>query len=111
MLKQKITNSYQDIDTSKYGTNFPHNITLTDVRAATSGRSEFRELTFDDFIIVDYLIQKNDSFPDPNTAPDSLTRWHWQLRRECRGLAFSKETGKVISRRFHKYDDTILNHQ
>lgn len=56
--------------TDKYGIHFPKNITLEDVREAIQGRSEFRELIYEDFIVVDYLIQKNDSFPDPKLATD-----------------------------------------
>lgn len=67
---------------TKYGEIFPQNITIEDVRLAIEGkidfelelifkgRSEFREMIFDDFLVIDYLIQKNDSFPDPEDAPD-----------------------------------------
>lgn len=27
----------------------------------------------------------------------------WKIRRECRGLIFDAQTGKLLSRRFHKF--------
>lgn len=49
------------------------------MREAIAGRPEFRELTFQDFIVVDYLIQKPDSFPNPLEAPDE--RYYYKPER------------------------------
>ena len=34
---------------------------------------------------------------------DEQTKTDWKIRRECRGLIFHAETGKLLSRRFHKF--------
>ncbi len=41
-------------------------------------------------------------FPNPDKAPDAATRRLWLVRRECRGLVFSK-AGALLSRRLHKF--------
>ena len=56
---------------------FPHDITLEEIRECIRDRTEFRELTFDDFIVIDYLIQRNDSFPNPQEAP--TLKWIFPL--------------------------------
>eukprot|EP01119_Soliformovum_irregulare_P005332 TRINITY_DN17100_c0_g1_i1.p1 TRINITY_DN17100_c0_g1~~TRINITY_DN17100_c0_g1_i1.p1 ORF type:complete len:441 (-),score=102.37 TRINITY_DN17100_c0_g1_i1:27-1349(-) len=83
---------------------FVHDIRLEDMRKAIQGRVDFRECKYADHsIFVYFLGMAEDIFPDPNTAPDPETKLYWKLRRECRGSVFSTETGKVISRRFHKF--------
>lgn len=98
---------------------FVHDIRLEDVREAIKGRTDFRECQYEDHIIFVYFLgmgtkqfnpedftdlsSAKDIFPDPETAPDERTRLLWRLRRECRGNVFSRETGKLICRRFHKF--------
>jgi len=83
---------------------FPVDIELKDIREAVQGRTDFREVTGPDYIIFIYFLgMAKDIFPDPATAPDQRTAYLWRLRRECRGIAFDPETGKVKSRRFHKF--------
>lgn len=69
-------------------TSFPI-LTLEGVRAAIADRPEFIEADKGDYIVFNYMVAHEDSFD-------------CDIRRECRGLIFSKE-GKVISRRFHKF--------
>ena len=83
---------------------FPVDIELKDIREAVQGRTDFREVTGPDYIIFIYFLgMAKDIFPDPATAPDQRTAYLWRLRRESRGIAFDPETGKVKSRRFHKF--------
>jgi len=83
---------------------FPHNIDIEEIRTAIQGRDDFREVRGPDFASFIYFLgMAKDIFPDPTTAPDAKTAHHWQLRRECRGIIFSLATGKVLSRRFHKF--------
>ena len=91
---------------------FAENITLEEVRKSIEGRLEFREFVYEekDVSIFSYTLVKADSFPDPNQALDDATRRLWQvnlfkrkIRRELRGLAFSRSSSQVISRRFHKF--------
>ena len=49
------------------------------------------------------LILDKDIFPALSTAKSKKERYYLKLRRECRGLMFNRETGKIISRRFHKF--------
>jgi hypothetical protein len=83
---------------------FLFDLSLEDMRESIKGRSDFREVFFQDYsVFVYFLGMAEDIFPDPKKAPDSRTAYLWKLRRECRGTVFSTLTGKVISRRFHKF--------
>ncbi|ELR12940.1 uncharacterized protein ACA1_096000 [Acanthamoeba castellanii str. Neff] len=83
---------------------FPQDINIEEIRKAIQGRDDFREVKNADFSsFVYFLGMAKDIFPDPATAPDAETAYHWRLRRECRGIIFSHATGKVLSRRFHKF--------
>jgi T4 RnlA family RNA ligase len=83
---------------------FPQDITLEQLREAIHGREDFREVKGEDYSTFIYFLgMAKDIFPDPATAPDAHTAHLWKLRRECRGIAFSTETGKIIGRRFHKF--------
>ena len=105
---------------------FPIDIRIQDVREAIKEGKDIREFVFEEYIVTNldspyfllhftflllkitvikvfsYTLIKEDTFPDPKEAPDERTKLLWQLRRECRGLIFSKE-GKVLARRFHKF--------
>eukprot|EP01128_Nolandella_sp_AFSM9_P003075 TRINITY_DN1354_c4_g1_i1.p2 TRINITY_DN1354_c4_g1~~TRINITY_DN1354_c4_g1_i1.p2 ORF type:complete len:399 (-),score=83.32 TRINITY_DN1354_c4_g1_i1:2091-3287(-) len=82
---------------------FVHNITLDDARAAVSGCPEFYEKQADGLIIFNYRYCNPATFPDPQLAVDDRQKLLFQIKRECRGLVFSAETEKVISRRYHKF--------
>jgi hypothetical protein len=98
---------------------FPIDININDVREAIKDRTDFRECEYEDHIIFVYflgmglitmncsisiyIVAAKDIFPDPDSTTDTRTRYLWKLRRECRGIVFSKSDGKVIGRRFHKF--------
>jgi RNA ligase len=75
---------------------FPTITHIDQVRDAIAGRSEFIEADRGDHVIFNYLVNFEDTFP-PVTDERSA------ILRECRGLVFDRETGKVIGRRFHKF--------
>lgn len=49
-----------------------------------------------DYIIINYILPTNEAFPEVKTREHAL-------RRECRGIIFDAFSGKVISRRMHKF--------
>lgn len=52
--------------------------------------------------IINYIVMRNDVFPDPASAPDKETAERWELRRHCRGLMFDYN-GDVLSVPYHKF--------
>lgn len=75
---------------------FPRITDIEQVREAIKGKDEFIEADKGPYIVFNYLVNFEDTFPpvvDEKTA----------ILRECRGLIFDKVTGKVISRRYHKF--------
>lgn len=87
---------------------FPVIENIEQIRTAIRNRDEFLEIQRDDHIVFDYVIQKEDTFPKIPFYPDpyfELTEQAEQaaLLRECRGIIFCKQTGKVIRRPFHKF--------
>lgn len=78
---------------------FPHIYTLADVLPAIAGRQEFvvAERPEHGFIVVNYLVNMEDTFPPVVTLNDAI-------RRECRGLIFDLEgDNKILARRYHKF--------
>jgi hypothetical protein len=55
------------------------------------------------YSFFNYTYMTPHTFPDPTTAPDDEIRHYYMLMRECRGICFDQETGKVISRPFQKF--------
>ena len=89
---------------------FPLITNIEQVRKAVAGREEFKEVDKGDHIIFNYLVNFADTFPNPwekyNFPLDGekeVLNTNSTLLRECRGLVFDKETGRVISRRYHKF--------
>jgi T4 RnlA family RNA ligase len=74
---------------------FPHNLTLSKVQKAIQGREEFRVIDKGDYLVVNYLVNFEDTFPD---VVDEDTA----IRRECRGLIFDRK-GVCVSRPYHKF--------
>lgn len=69
---------------------------ISEVLEAIKDRPEFIVAVKDGYTVINYVVAGADTFPpvvDKNTA----------ILRECRGLVFDNETGKVIARRFHKF--------
>jgi len=75
---------------------FPIIENVQQVRDSIKGREEFVEAVKDGYTVFNYLVNFSDTFPkvvDERTA----------ILRECRGLIFNTESGKPISRRYHKF--------
>jgi len=80
---------------------------LDDVLPAIKNAEEFKVYEKDEYIVVNYVMQGNDTFP-PILHPDTRYPLYMRednnamIRRECRGLIFNKN-GKLIRRAFHKF--------
>jgi RNA ligase len=75
---------------------FPQNITIDEVRSIIAKKPEFKENFRPGFSVFNYNVAFTDTFPavvDRDTA----------ILRELRGLIFNTVSGRVISRRFHKF--------
>ena len=75
---------------------FPADITLNEVVDLIKDNKSFIMADKGDYVVFNYIFAGNEAHPpvvDRKTA----------ILRELRGLIFSKETGKVISRRYHKF--------
>ena len=87
---------------------FPKNLHLDEVRAAIAAHNErlgtkaFIEADRGNHVIFNYLVAFADSFPHPSTGDIELDR-QYAILRECRGLTFCKETGRVANRKFAKF--------
>lgn len=79
---------------------FPAISTIEEVRRAiiaASGDEFIEAVRPEGYTVFNYTHAVSDTFGDDLTDPFEL------IRRECRGLVFDTETGRVISRRFHKF--------
>jgi RNA ligase len=77
---------------------FPVITHIDEVLAAIAGREEFvvKHDEANGYKVVNYLVNFEDTFPP-------VTDRRTALLRECRGITFDAETGKVISRKYHKF--------
>lgn len=77
---------------------FPHINHINEVLEAIAGREEFvvRECSISNTKTVNYLVNFEDTFPP-------VTDRRTALLRECRGLMFCADSGKVVARKFHKF--------
>jgi len=93
---------------------FPMIKHIEEVRQAINDRTEFVEARRDGFIVFNYLVCLPDTFPEVETvefasAHNSVITYFNResrdsaIRRECRGITFCAETGKVVARKFHKF--------
>ena len=89
---------------------FPHITHINDVLPHIEGRDEFRVMEKDWYTVINYAIAFEETFKwDANDPVGSA------VRRECRGLIFDTETGKLISHPYHKFfnagekEETQLN--
>lgn len=81
---------------------FPHIKHISDVLPAIAGADEFHVNEKEGYTVLSYFMQNPDTtFPVVNSAMDNY--YDAKLRRECRGLIFCNETGKVLSRGYHKF--------
>lgn len=82
---------------------FPHLTNIHQARAAIRGREEFVEAHKDGYIVFNYNVNFEDTFP---VVTDELMA----IRRECRGLIFDLK-GNVISRPYHKFFNVNERHE
>lgn len=83
---------------------FPIINTMDDVLPAIEGRDEFLVKDKGEFIIIDYCVQKDDTFIDKGVDETILA-----LRRECRGITFDSKTKKIVARKYHKFHNINEN--
>jgi T4 RnlA family RNA ligase len=79
---------------------------IDEVKAAIAGRDEFIIKTDEEhgYQVVNYMVALADTFPDPNEEGISeAEKTRRQILRECRGVTFHSETGRVVSRKLHKF--------
>lgn len=87
---------------------FPVGLTIEEVREAITlhnerlGMTSFIEADRGDHVIFNYLVSFTGSFPFPDTGDVALDR-QYAILRECRGLTFHKETGRLLNRKFAKF--------
>lgn len=70
--------------------NFPLIKTLDDLLPYIKGNDNFPVNRKDDYIVIDYILSRKEDFHNP-----------WE--RECRGIVFDFDTGKILSRPYHKF--------
>lgn len=75
---------------------FPAIEHIDQVRAAIADYSEFVIVEREFMLIANYTVNFEQTFGDPS---DPMA----QIRRECRGLKFDRETGRIIARPYHKF--------
>lgn len=78
---------------------FPTIHNISDVLPAIENRPEFVVMYKDHATVIDYVYADADTF-NPNSYSDPN---HFLIALECRGIAFDKETGDIISRPYHKF--------
>ena len=77
---------------------FPHITHIDDVLPHIEGREEFRVMEKDGYTVINYAVAFEETFKWDSNDPVGSA-----VRRECRGLIFNNETGKLISRPYHKF--------
>jgi RNA ligase len=78
--------------------NFPTISNISDVLPHITGRDEFRVMRKDWYTVVNYVVAFGETFDwDENDIAGSV------MRRECRGLVFDSESGRLLSRPYHKF--------
>lgn len=77
---------------------FPKITHLDQVLKAIEGREEFvvKVDAEHDYTVVNYLVNFEDTFP-------AVTEERHAILRECRGITFQTSTGKILSRKYHKF--------
>jgi RNA ligase len=75
---------------------YPWIANISQILPLVKDRHEFIVAERDYGIIINYVMQTSDTFPDVVSNDDALLR-------ECRGIVFDKDTGKIIARRLEKF--------
>lgn len=76
---------------------FPRIENISDLLPAIAGRDEIVVAERDGYTIINYIVVFHDTFPDVLDSLDNA------LRRECRGITFDSNTGKILRRPYHKF--------
>jgi len=90
---------------------FPKINHIDDVIPHIENRTEFRVMEKDWYTVVNYAVAFEGTF----SFTPKRSQLNMEIRRECRGLIFDTETGKLISRPYHKFfnvgekEETQLN--
>ena len=97
-----------DITPSMKQYSFPVITHIDDVLPHIEGRSEFRVVRKDWYTVINYVVAMADTFPSPEVSGgNARMRLERQVQatilRECRGLIFDSESGKLLSRPYHKF--------
>ena len=83
---------------------FPIIRNISDVLPAIAGRDEFIIAERPGYKIVNYLVNYITTFEDPSEQGISdEERLFRAIRRECRGVAFCSETGRILRRPLSKF--------
>jgi RNA ligase len=89
---------------------FPQINNISDIICHIDGRDEYKVSVKDWYTVVNYAVAFEDTF-----KWDDADQIGSKIRRECRGLIFDTETGKIISRPYHKFfnvgerEETAIN--
>jgi RNA ligase len=75
---------------------FPEIRNISDVLPAIEGASEFLVADRGDHITINYMVNTPTTFPPVKTLNDAI-------RRELRGIIFSKDDGRILRRPLHKF--------
>ena len=90
---------------------FPEINHIDDVIPHIEDWQEFRVMEKDWYIVINYMVSLDETF----SLVRERSHYNMKMRRECRGLIFDTETGKLISRPYHKFfnvgerEETALN--
>lgn len=84
--------------------NFPVIKNIADVLPAIVGKEEFIIADRDGFKVMNYLVQFEATFEDPNEVGITEEEKSFRIiRRELRGIIFDDKTGDIIRRPFNKF--------
>lgn len=75
---------------------FPKINHINQVVEAIKGRDEFVIAIRDGFTVINYIVRTENTFPKVESYKEAILR-------ECRGITFCNTTGKVLSRKYHKF--------
>jgi len=83
---------------------FPIIKNIADVLPAIVGKEEFIVAERDGFKVMNYLVQFETTFEDPNEVGITEQEKSFRLvRRELRGIIFDDKTGDILRRPFNKF--------
>ncbi len=91
--------------------NFPEINHINDVIPHIEDWQEFRVMEKDWYTVINYMVALDDTF----SLIRERSHYNMKMRRECRGLIFDTETGKLLSRPYHKFfnvgerEETAIN--